>query len=38
MSSIKEHFRYKNQEKLYNNNTALYIPQRQFLKKLIFLN
>ena len=33
MSSVKEHFRYKNQENLYNNNISSLYPLRAISKK-----
>ena len=33
MSSVKEHFRYKNQENLYNNNISSLYPLRTISKK-----
>ena len=36
MSSIKEHFHYKNQENLYNNTRSLYPSKTIFKKANIF--
>ena len=33
MSSVKERFRYKNQENLYNNNISILYPLRAISKK-----
>ena len=33
MSSVKEHFRYKNQENLYNNNISSSYPLKAISKK-----